>query len=152
MADQKEHQFQYTEFWDQRTGLTFGIREILFSKQSDFQHVQVLETDAFGRLLTLDGLVMVTDRDEFVYHEMIAHIPMLAHPNPRRVLVIGGGPAEQAGLQKGDVIIEIAGQTIANIYDYTYALDAVKIGQAVEVLVEREGKQVKLTVTPEARK
>ena len=43
--------------------------------------------------------------------------------------VIGGGPAEQAGLQKGDVIVEIAGQTIANIYDYTYALELLKIGQ-----------------------
>ena len=47
--------------------------------------------------------------------------------------VIGGGPAEQAGLQKGDVIVEIAGQTIANIYDYTYALDVLKIGQPAKV-------------------
>lgn len=91
MADQKEHLFQYTEFWDQRTGLTFGVREILFSKQSAFQHVQVLETDAFGRLLTLDGLVMVTDRDEFVYHEMIAHPSMCLLREPKRALVIGGG-------------------------------------------------------------
>lgn len=91
MADQKEHLFQYTEFWDQRTGLTFGVREILFSQQSDFQHVQVLETDAFGRLLTLDGLVMVTDRDEFVYHEMIVHPAMCLLRAPKRALVIGGG-------------------------------------------------------------
>jgi S1-C subfamily serine protease len=50
------------------------------------------------------------------------------------------------------VIVEFAGQKIANIYDYTYALDAVKIGQPVEVVVEREGKRVTLKVTPEARK
>jgi spermidine synthase len=91
MGQQKEHQFQYTEFWEGRTGLTFGLREILFSRQSDFQHVQVLETDAFGRLLTLDGLVMTTDRDEFVYHEMIAHPALCLLTAPRRALVVGGG-------------------------------------------------------------
>lgn len=87
----KEFQFQYTEFWEQRTGLTLGVEEILFSKQSDYQHVQVLQTDAFGRLLTLDGLVMLTERDEFVYHEMIAHPALCLLPDPKRVLVIGGG-------------------------------------------------------------
>lgn len=91
MAEQKEHQFQYTEFWDERTGLTFGVRDVLFSRQTDFQRVQVLETDAFGRLLTLDGLVMVTDRDEFVYHEMIAHPALCLLQAPRRALVVGGG-------------------------------------------------------------
>ncbi len=66
--------------------------------------------------------------------------------------VRGASPAEKAGLQGGDVIVEFAGQKIANIYDYTYALDAVKIGQPVKVIVERDGKRVTLTVTPEARK
>ena len=65
--------------------------------------------------------------------------------------VRAGGPADKAGLKGGDVIVEFGGQKIANIYDYTYALDAVKIGQPVEVVVMREGKQVKLTVVPEAR-
>ena len=54
--------------------------------------------------------------------------------------VIGGGPAEQAGLQKGDVIIEIAGQTIANIYDYTYALELLKIGEPVKIVYMRGGQ------------
>ncbi|RKU14095.1 peptidase M28 [Candidatus Poribacteria bacterium] len=61
------------------------------------------------------------------------------------------GPADKAGLKGGDVIVEFGGQQIANIYDYTYALDAVKIGEPVEVVVLREGKRVKLTVMPEAR-
>ena len=64
----------------------------------------------------------------------------------------GAGPAEQAGLAKGDVIIEIAGQSITNIYDYTYALDAVKIGRPVQITIERDGKRVTITATPEARK
>jgi len=65
--------------------------------------------------------------------------------------VRGGSPAEKAGLKGGDVIVEFAGQKIKNIYDYTYALDAVKIGQPVEVVVQREGKPVRISVTPEAR-
>ena len=66
--------------------------------------------------------------------------------------VIGGGPAEQAGLQKGDVIVEIAGQTIANIYDYTYALDVLKIGQPAKVVYLRNGERKETTLTPAARK
>ncbi len=66
--------------------------------------------------------------------------------------VIGGGPAEQAGLQKGDVIIEIAGQTIANIYDYTYALDVLKIGQPAKVVYMRGTERKETLLTPAARK
>ena len=66
--------------------------------------------------------------------------------------VVGGGPAEQAGLRKGDVIVEIAGQTIANIYDYTYALDVLKIGQPATVIYMRDGKKLQTTLTPGARK
>ena len=65
--------------------------------------------------------------------------------------VIGGGPAEQAGLQKGDVIIEIAGQSITNIYDYTYALDLLKIGQAVKVVYMRGNDKRETMLTPAAR-
>lgn len=66
--------------------------------------------------------------------------------------VMGGGPAEQAGLQKGDVIVEIAGQTIANIYDYTYALDVLKVGQPAKVVYLRGGQRRETTLTPAARK
>jgi Zn-dependent M28 family amino/carboxypeptidase len=66
--------------------------------------------------------------------------------------VIGGGPAEQAGLQKGDVIVEIAGQTIANIYDYTYALELLKIGEPVKIVYMRGTERRETTLTPGARK
>ena len=66
--------------------------------------------------------------------------------------VIGGGPAEQAGLQKGDVIVEIAGQSITNIYDYTYALELLKIGQPANVIYMRGGEKKETTLTPAARK
>lgn len=71
------------------TGL--HVKKVLHSSQSQFQRIDVLDTTGFGRILTLDGLMMVTERDEFVYHEMIAHVPLLAHPRPTRVLVVGGG-------------------------------------------------------------
>ena len=66
--------------------------------------------------------------------------------------VRAGSPAEKGGLKSGDVIVEFGAQKIANIYDYTYALDAVKIGTPVKVTVERDGQRVEVTVTPEARK
>jgi predicted metalloprotease with PDZ domain len=66
--------------------------------------------------------------------------------------VRAGSPAEKGGLQGGDVIVEFGGQKITNIYDYTFALDAVKIGQTVDVSVERGKEAVRLKVVPEARK
>ncbi len=65
--------------------------------------------------------------------------------------VVGGGPAEEAGLQGGDVIVEFGGQAITNIYDYTYALDAVKVNEPVQVILVREGERMELTLTPRAR-
>jgi len=64
----------------------------------------------------------------------------------------GGSPAEKAGLKPGDIIVEFGGQKVSNIYDYTYALDAAKIGQPVDIVVARDGQRMKMTVTPEARK
>lgn len=66
--------------------------------------------------------------------------------------VIGGGPAEHAGLQKGDVIVEIAGQSIANIYDYTYALELLKVGEPVKIVYMRGSERRETTLTPGARK
>jgi hypothetical protein len=66
--------------------------------------------------------------------------------------VVGGGPAEQAGLQKGDIIVEIAGQTIANIYDYTYALELLRVDQKVKVVYLRGSEKRETTLTPSARR
>jgi len=71
--------------------LRLRVDRVLFRGQSEFQTVEIVETRGHGRLLLNDGLYMVSERDEFVYHEMIAHVPLLVHPDPRRVLVIGGG-------------------------------------------------------------
>lgn len=63
----------------------------LVDQSSAFQRIQVYDTLGFGRMLVLDGKVQCTERDEFTYHEMLVHVPLLSHPNPRKVLVVGGG-------------------------------------------------------------
>ena len=71
----------------------FSIRvdRQIYTGQSDFQRIDVFESKEFGRFLTLDGYMMLTERDEFIYHEMITHVPMAVHPAVRNVLVIGAG-------------------------------------------------------------
>jgi spermidine synthase len=81
----------FNEYYHKRTGLTVGVNKRLFSEQSPYQKVEVYETDTWGNMLTLDGLVMLSERDEFVYHEMLSHVPLFSHPHPERVLIIGGG-------------------------------------------------------------
>lgn len=81
----------YQERHNNEVSFGLHVKNMLHSVQSPFQRVDVFESTGFGRILTLDGLMMCSDRDEFVYHEMISHVPLLVHPNPRRVLVIGGG-------------------------------------------------------------
>ena len=71
--------------------LSIRVDRQLYSRQSEFQRIDVFESEEFGRFLTLDGYMMLTERDEFIYHEMIVHVPMAVHPKVRRVLVIGGG-------------------------------------------------------------
>ena len=71
--------------------LRYDVKKNLFSQKSKFQHVQVVETNGFGRMLLNDNIVMVSEKDEFVYHDMIAHIPLFVHPCPKDVLIIGGG-------------------------------------------------------------
>ena len=71
--------------------LGFKVNKVLFSGKSDFQTVDVVETEQLGNMLLNDGLIMCTEKDEFVYHDMIAHVPLFVHPNPKKVLVIGGG-------------------------------------------------------------
>lgn len=97
---------QYNEYYNERTGLTVGLNKLLFSKQTKYQLVEVYETDTWGNLMTIDGMVMLSEKDEFVYHEMIAHVPMFTHPSPKRVLIIGGGDGGTARevLKHGSVI------------------------------------------------
>lgn len=81
-------------FFENQTG-NFGIKvrikSILHHEYSDFQEISVYDTEEFGRMLVLDEAVMFTDKNEFVYHEMLGLVPVFAHKNPERILIIGGG-------------------------------------------------------------
>lgn len=81
----------YTEKQTPNVGITCKISRTLHDEQTEFQHMAIIDTEQFGRMLVLDGMVMTTIKDEFVYHEMISHVALNTHPNPENVLVIGGG-------------------------------------------------------------
>jgi spermidine synthase len=72
-------------------GLRYKVKKTLFTGESRFQQIDIVETEGFGRMLFNDGVAMISERDEFVYHEMISHVPLFVHPCVERVLVIGGG-------------------------------------------------------------
>jgi spermidine synthase len=72
-------------------GQEFRIDEMLYEVKTDHQHVIIFHNATFGRVLVLDGVVQTTEKDEFIYHEMMTHVPILAHGNVRRVLIVGGG-------------------------------------------------------------
>lgn len=71
--------------------MSLEVEEVLFDQKSEYQHVLVFKSKTWGNVLVLDGVIQLTERDEMAYQEMIAHLPLYSHPNPERVLVIGGG-------------------------------------------------------------
>ncbi len=81
----------HTDYHSPHRGLTFEVEALLHSEQSSFQLIEVLQTPSFGKVLLLDGVLMLTEVDEFTYHEMLAHPALFTHPQPRDVLIIGGG-------------------------------------------------------------
>lgn len=81
----------YTEKHTDNVKLSIKIDKELYSEETEFQRIDILESKEFGRIFTLDGLMMVTEKDEFIYHDMIVHVPMATNPNIKNVLVIGAG-------------------------------------------------------------
>ncbi len=76
--------------------LSLRVDKQLFSEVSEYQRVDVYESVEYGRLLVLDGRIMITERDEFIYHEMITHVPMCVNPSIKKVLLVGGGDGGSA--------------------------------------------------------
>lgn len=81
----------FTEKQTRHLGISCRVEQVLVKKRSLFQDILVMDTPAFGRMLVLDGYIQLTELDEYIYHEMIAHVPLVTHPSPRKVLIIGGG-------------------------------------------------------------
>lgn len=81
----------FSELHTKDVKMSIRVDKQLHSEQSEFQRIDVFESREFGRFLTLDGIMMLTEKDEFIYHEMITHVPMASNPDIKNVLVIGAG-------------------------------------------------------------
>ena len=81
----------WTETLYDAYGQSFKVDKVYFEHKTEHQHLMIFHNAMFGRVMVLDGIVQTTERDEFIYHEMLTHTPMLAHGNAKRVLIIGGG-------------------------------------------------------------
>ena len=81
----------YTEEHTKNVRFSIKIDKQLISAKSDFQRIDIFESPEFGRFLTLDGFMMLTEKDEFIYHEMITHVPVAVNPKAKKILVIGAG-------------------------------------------------------------
>lgn len=107
----------YTEEHTPNVRFSIKVEKQLVSQKSYFQQIDVFESKEFGRFLTLDGYMMMTEKDEFIYHEMITHVPMAVNPNIKKVLVIGAGD--------GGTVRELAK------YDTIEKIDMVEIDKVV---------------------
>jgi len=81
----------YTEKHTENVDFSIKVNKQIYSETSPFQQIDFFESEEFGTFFTLDGLMMVNEKDEFVYHDMISHVPMATNPDIKRVLIIGGG-------------------------------------------------------------
>lgn len=82
----------YREITPSGFGIAIKIKEVLFSEQSKYQKIEILDTDStLGKMITLNGLMFATEGDEHFYSEMVTHVPMLNHKDPKSILIIGGG-------------------------------------------------------------
>lgn len=131
----------YTEKQTERFGITAKIKQTLHTETTPYQKLDMMETEEFGNMLTLDGMVMTTEKDEFVYHEMVAHVPLFTHPNPKRVLVVGGGDGgvlrevvKHPEVEKA-TLVEIDGKVIETSKQYLPSIAAAFDHPKVEVIV-----------------
>lgn len=81
----------YTEEHTDNVRFGIKVKEHLYREESEFQRIDIFQSYEFGKVLTLDGLMMVNEKDEFIYHDMIVHVALATNPDIKRALVIGGG-------------------------------------------------------------
>jgi len=134
--------------------MTYKVKETLVRKKTQYQDLAIVDTESLGRMLVLDGIVQTTINDEFVYHEMIAHIPLFTHPNPKKVLVVGGGDGgsiretlRHPSVEKA-ILCEIDGDVVCECKKYlpeiSHALDdprcEVIIGDGIKYVKEHKNE------------
>lgn len=131
-----------TEYQTPALGYSCKITETLRVEKTPFQDLAVVVTEQFGKMLLLDGMVMTTDRDEFVYHEMISMVALNSHPDPRKVLIIGGGDGgalrevvRHPRVEKG-VLVEIDDRVIQSSRDFFPELACAFSNPKAEIIVD----------------
>jgi spermidine synthase len=144
----KRKSIEIKEFHSASSGIFFVAGRRILSGKTPFQRIEVYETDSFGRVLLLDGLVQTTERDEFFYHEMLVHPAMMAHPNPREILIIGGG--DGGALRevfrypvRKTTLVEIDAAVIAAAKNYFPSLAASFRDQRAEILIADGNRFIK---------
>jgi spermidine synthase len=132
----------FTEKQTENFGITAKINRSLHKEKTDFQELEMLETEEWGNMLVLDDMVMTTEKDEFVYHEMVAHIPLFTHPNPKQVLVVGGGDGgvirevlKHPSVEKA-TLVEIDGKVIEYSKQYLPSIAGALEDERVDVKVD----------------
>lgn len=134
--------------------MTYKVKETLVRKKTNYQDLAIVDTEAFGRMLILDGIIQTTIKDEFVYHEMITHIPLFTHPNPKKVLVVGGGDGgvireilKHPSVEKA-VLCEIDGDVVEECKKYLPEISCglddprceVLIGDGIQYVKDHKGE------------
>ncbi len=131
----------YTEYQTLGVGITCKTSKTYHTEKTEFQEMALIETEQFGRMLVLDGTVQTTIADEYVYHEMITHVALFAHGNPKKALVIGGGDGgaireiiKHPSIEKA-VLVEIDGRVVEVCKQYLPEISCALEDSRVEVHV-----------------
>lgn len=139
----------FTEKQTENISISCRVERTLHVERSKFQDIALLETPQFGRMLVLDNAIQTTIEDEFIYHEMIAHVPLFTHPNPQKVAVIGGGDGgaireiiKHPSVEKA-YLVEIDEKVIEVSKKYLPEISCALEDERAEVLVEDGIKFIK---------
>ncbi|RBP45585.1 polyamine aminopropyltransferase [Garciella nitratireducens] len=132
----------FTEKQTENVGITCKTEKTLYMETTQYQEIALIQTLQFGRMLVLDGTVQTTENDEFIYHEMITHVPLFTHPFPKNILVVGGGDGgavreivKHPSVQKA-TLVEIDGKVIEVSKNFLPTISCALENPKVEVLVE----------------
>jgi len=146
--------YNIMDFWltEENTAgysVNWKFTKTVYTEQTEYQHLAIIETNEFGRALVLDGVIQTTERDEFIYHEMIAHPALISHPHPQKVLVIGGGDGgtvkeilKHQTIQQVD-LVEIDGKVIWASKEYLPRISCGLNDKRVNIFIEDGLKFIK---------
>ncbi len=138
-----------TEKQTQDMKVSFRVRNTVHEEKTEYQHLSIVDTYTYGRMLFLDNCVMTSIRDEYVYHEMLTLVPLNTHPKPANVLIVGGGDGgtvreavKHPGVEKV-TLVEIDGRVIETAKEYMPEIAAAFDSSKLEVIVDDGIKHIK---------